>query len=105
MKLKLQESKTGVHLLLFKDEKNFDRFFYNRDHSNKYFTVAWNQGKKQLVTIDGIEREFLPDTLLTLLFNQSFSFENAEDIVAWQFNREFYCIIDHDAEVSCVGFL
>src|SRR6266498_3323907 len=27
------------------------------------------------------------------------------DIVAWQFNREFYCIIDHDAEVSCVGFL
>jgi AraC family transcriptional regulator, transcriptional activator of pobA len=31
--------------------------------------------------------------------------ENATDIVAWQFNREFYCIVDHDAEVSCVGFL
>jgi AraC family transcriptional activator of pobA len=43
--------------------------------------------------------------VLTLLFNQSFSFENQRDMVAWQFNREFYCIIDHDSEVSCVGFL
>jgi AraC-like DNA-binding protein len=24
---------------------------------------------------------------------------------SWQFNREFYCIIDHDEEVSCVGLL
>jgi len=43
--------------------------------------------------------------LLTLLFNQSFTFENSAGIIAWQFNREFYCIIDHDSEVSCVGFL
>jgi AraC-like DNA-binding protein len=39
------------------------------------------------------------------MFNQTFQFSQAKDIVAWQFNREFYCIIDHDAEVSCVGFL
>jgi AraC-like DNA-binding protein len=25
--------------------------------------------------------------------------------VAWQFNRDFYCIVNHDKEVSCVGFL
>jgi len=49
--------------------------------------------------------DFMPHTILPLMFNQSFSFENATDIVAWQFNREFYCIVDHDAEVSCVGFL
>jgi AraC-like DNA-binding protein len=47
----------------------------------------------------------MPHTLLPLMFNQSFFFERAEDIVAWQFNREFYCIVDHDTEVSCVGFL
>ena len=39
------------------------------------------------------------------MVNQSFSFEAMEDLVAWQFNREFYCIVDHDAEVSCVGLL
>lgn len=105
MKLKLRDSKTGGDLFLFKEEQDFDRLYYSRDHSNKYFTIAWNMGEKQLATIDGVAHAFLPNTVLTLLFNQSFYFENPEAIVAWQFNREFYCIIDHDTEVSCVGFL
>src|SRR3982751_3426660 len=47
----------------------------------------------------------MPHTILPLMFNQSFYFDRPADIVAWQFNREFYCIVDHDTEVSCVGFL
>ena len=105
MKLTLTDRNTGGDLLLLRGEEDFDRLFYSRDRHNKYFTIAWNQGEKQTVTIDGVARDFMPHTILTLLFNQSFHFENAADIVAWQFNREFYCIIDHDAEVSCVGFL
>lgn len=105
MKLKLRDEKTGGDLLLFTNDAAFDRLYFSRDRSNKYFTIAWNPGQTQFVTIDGTEHEFPADSLLTLLFDQSFSFEKAEDIVAWQFNREFYCIIDHDSEVSCVGFL
>lgn len=105
MKLKFRDEKTGGDLLFFKAEKKFDRMFFGRDHFNKYFTIAWNPGKKQKVTIDGSEHDFPSQSLLTLLFNQSFSFEKAENIIAWQFNREFYCIVDHDSEVSCVGFL
>lgn len=105
MKLKLREDNTGGELLLFKEEKGFDRLFFTRDQFNKYFTIAWNPSESQTVTIDGAEYEFPANSLLTLLFNQSFSFEDSAGIVAWQFNREFYCIIDHDSEVSCVGFL
>lgn len=105
MRLKLNEENTGGELLLFKDEAGFDRLFFTRDRFNKYFTIAWNTGESQAVTIDGYEYEFPANSLLTLLFNQSFSFENSASIIAWQFNREFYCIIDHDSEVSCVGFL
>lgn len=105
MKLTLTDKKTGGEMLLFSGEPQFDRLYYTRDKNNKYFTIAWNTGIHQTVTIDGEEYGFRPDTILPLMFNQSFSFEHAEDIVAWQFNREFYCIIDHDAEVSCVGFL
>ena len=105
MKLKIRDDKTGGDLLLFKEENHFDRIYFSRDRANKYFTIAWNPGESQTVTIDGSEYEFLPNSLLTLLFDQTFSFERASDIVAWQFNREFYCIIDHDSEVSCVGFL
>jgi AraC-like DNA-binding protein len=105
MRYILKEEKTGGDLLLFKEEPNFDRLYFSRDRFNKYFTIAWNPGEQQTVTIDGTEHAFPPNTLLTLLFNQSFSFERSRDIIAWQFNREFYCLIDHDKEVSCVGFL
>jgi AraC-like DNA-binding protein len=105
MKLTITDKKTGGDLLLISGEQAFDRLFYTRDRENKYFTIAWNHGKKQTVTIDGEAHDFMPDTILPQMFNQSFYFESAIDVVAWQFNREFYCIIDHDAEVSCVGFL
>lgn len=105
MKLNLKDPKTGGNLTLFRDEKEIDSVFFKRDHDNKYFTIAWNTGKKQKVTIDGSAFEFKTDTILPLMFNQNFQFERPKDVIAWQFNREFYCIIDHDAEVSCVGFL
>ncbi|MDB4439106.1 helix-turn-helix domain-containing protein, partial [bacterium] len=31
--------------------------------------------------------------------------EKPSEVTAWQFNREFYCIIDHDKEISCAGFI
>ncbi len=105
MKLKIRDDKTGGDLLLFIEEDGFDRLYFSRDRVNKYFTIAWNPGESQIAMIDGAQYEFLPNSLLTLLFDQTFSFERPADIVAWQFNREFYCIIYHDNEVSCVGFL
>lgn len=105
MKHHIKEESTEGELLLFKDEPAFDRLVFTRDRFNKYFTIAWNPGEQQVVTIDGTAFDFPSNSLLTLLFNQSFSFEDSSSIIAWQFNREFYCIIDHDNEVSCVGFL
>lgn len=105
MKLKISEEKTNGELLFFKEEPSFSRLFYSKDRFDKYFTIAWNPGENQTITIDGAVHDFPKNTLVTLLFNQSFSFENSHSIVAWQFNREFYCMVDHDSEVSCIGFL
>ncbi len=101
MRLMLKDPKTGGNLILFNGEKEIESFFYKRDHDNKYFTIVWNIGKKQSVTIDGVSHPFMPHTILPIMFNQTFQFSQAKDIVAWQFNREFYCIIDHDAEELC----
>jgi AraC family transcriptional activator of pobA len=105
MKLINTDPKTGSHLLLMNGESDFEHLMFSKNQPNKYFTIAWNNGAKQTVTLDGVEHSFMPQTILPLMFNQTFDFENPSDIVAWQFNREFYCVIDHDAEVSCVGFL
>lgn len=68
-------------------------------------TIVYNPGYTQQVVIDEIEYTFPANAILPLMANQHFRFQSPEMLVAWQFNREFYCIADHDAEVGCVGFL
>ena len=92
-------------LLLLQKQETFQQNYFQQQSDFSYHTIAWNKGKTQKVIIDEIEYEFAANSILPIMLNQSFKFENAEDIVAWQFNREFYCILNHDAEVGCVGFI
>ncbi len=92
-------------ILLHKQEKDFHQQFYTQEKGFTFHTIAWNTGASQLIYIDEAAYVFERDTVLPIMFNQSFRFERAEDIVAWQFNREFYCIVNHEAEVGCVGFI
>jgi AraC family transcriptional activator of pobA len=105
MKLQYKNNKTSGECRLIYDEEHFDRQFYSKDRNDKLLTIAWNRGEAQPVNIDGIEYVFPSNTIICLMVNQSYTFHQPADIVAWQFNRSFYCIIDHDKEVSCVGFL
>ena len=68
-------------------------------------TIVFNRNAEQTVIIDEISYVFPKDCILSLVANQHFTFERPQELVAWQFNRDFYCIADHDAEVGCVGFL
>ena len=68
-------------------------------------TIVYNTGEEQKVVIDKITYTMPGNSVLPLVANQHFSFAEPENLVAWQFNRDFYCIADHDAEVGCVGFL
>lgn len=105
MKLSYKNNRTGSECRMILDEAQFDRVFYGKDRKDKLLTVAWNRGETQKIAIDGIEYAFPKNTIVCLMVNQSFHFSETENIVAWQFNRDFYCIVDHDKEVSCVGFL
>ncbi len=68
-------------------------------------TFIYNKAEAQKVTIDEIVYTMPATSILPLVSNQHFSFEHPDQLIAWQFNREFYCIVDHDTEVGCVGFL
>lgn len=91
-------------LILIKDEERFERHSY-QNNDCKYYTIIWNRGNAQTVTIDEINYEIGENFILPIMMSQTFRFEKPEDIVAWQFNREFYCILNHDAEVGCIGFI
>lgn len=91
-------------LILKQNEERFERYSY-QNNDCKYYTIIWNRGKAQTVTIDEINYEIGANFILPIMMSQSFRFERPENIVAWQFNREFYCILNHDAEVGCIGFI
>ena len=92
-------------LFLLKNETNFQQNYFEQRAGFTFHTIAWNRGVSQYVIIDEVKYEFSANAILPIMMNQSFEFERSEDIVAWQFNREFYCIVNHDAEVGCVGFI
>jgi AraC family transcriptional regulator, transcriptional activator of pobA len=96
-------AKGELHLII--EESDFDRLFFKRDRAHKLLTIAWNRGSAQTIIIDEVSHTFPANSIVPLVVNQSFRFEKPEQIVAWQYNRDFYCIVDHDKEVSCVGFL
>ena len=105
MKRSFHNPVTTGELHLIEKDMEFDRFFFKRDRQNKFLTIAWNNGPTQKVIIDNVSFNFPEKSFLPLMVNQSFSFKDPENIIAWQFNRDFYCIVNHDKEVGCVGFL
>jgi len=104
MILTYSEPSTSALLHFVKDEVSFDRLYF-RDQDFSLLTIAWNIGPSQKVFIDEEEYEFPSNTVLPLMVSDSFRFEDPKHIIAWQFNKDFYCVIDHDQEVSCVGFI
>lgn len=99
------DHQTKALFRLIYDETHFDRIFYGKDRKDKLLTIAWNKGEDQQVNIDNVLYAFPANSILCLMVNETFHFNEPSNIVAWQFNREFYCIVNHDKEVSCVGFL
>ncbi len=104
MRYSYHELRTEGILSLLCHEPGFNRHCF-REGSSRLLTIAWNVGPDQTITIDEIDYVFPAQSMLPLMISQSFCFERAADVVAWQFDRNFYCIVDHDKEVSCVGVL
>ncbi len=69
--------------------------------------ILWNRNDGPIsFQIDGLDLELRPNQLLTTTYLQHVSLKDAKlPLTALVFNREFYCISDHDSEVSCNGIL
>ncbi len=69
--------------------------------------VLWNRNDCNVpFSIDGLEIQLSPNQLVTITYLQHVSYHiNEAPLTAFLFNREFYCINDHDSEVSCNGIL
>lgn len=100
-----RDKSAKARFIMHKDGSQLKGLGLHTDAINAFNTFVFNKGKEQNVQIDDVVYTMPPNSLLPLVANQNFSFEYPEELAAWQFNREFYCIVEHDVEVSCVGFL
>lgn len=104
MKFEFHDIKIGS-LFAFTDDirKNEKQFSVNSGN----ITVLWNRNETYVeLEIDELTIRLLPNQLVTTTYLQHISFEKTNlPLTAFLFNREFYCISDHDTEVSCNGIL
>ncbi|PIB31357.1 transcriptional regulator [Maribacter sp. 4U21] len=104
MKFEFHDTKLAS-LFGFTDDikKNKNNFSSNSGN----IQILWNRNEIPiLLCIDGLTITLLPNQLVTTAYLQHVSFSKTKaSLTAFLFNRPFYCINDHDSEVSCNGIL
>ncbi len=82
------------------EEKNFST-------TARIARILWNRNNRPVrFYIDDMAGNFQPNQVATTTFQHHITFEKSSlPITAFLFNREFYCLHDHDSEVSCNGIL
>ncbi|MEM9024693.1 MAG: AraC family transcriptional regulator, partial [Bacteroidota bacterium] len=69
--------------------------------------ILWNRNDRPVnLEVDGVRITLRPNQLTTLTFLQEPRYEpHSPPLTAYVFNRAFYCLFDHDHEVSCNGVI
>ena len=82
---------------------------FNWKESNRYnlIHILWNHSNQYVILeLDGYPVTLPPEGVLTSTFYHRVSInKNAELLIIFSFNRQYYCIYDHDTEVSCNGII
>jgi AraC-like DNA-binding protein len=104
MRHEYRDSKLGA-ILGFTDNIKRDQERFS--DSSKTIKFLWNRNDSPMtIQIDGMRLKMMPDQIITVTYLQHVSYiETVIPLSAILFNREFYCISDHDSEVSCNGIL
>lgn len=104
MRFEFHESKIGS-IFGFTDDikENETKFSIQKGNIN----ILWNRNREKVtLRIDGLQIALQPNQLITTTYLQHITYIDTEPpLTAFLFNREFYCINDHDSEVSCNGIL
>ncbi len=78
---------------------------YTTTKQPELYTFIRTTISKAEIVVDSIPYTIEANSIFALTTVQYFQYISGEDLVVYQFNREFYCIKDHDQEVSCAGLL
>ena len=70
------------------------------------FRILWVKEGTTTVTVDGIPKKIAKNHILFLTPLHKLKItDTSTGVITFSFNKEFYCIKEHDSEVSCYGYL
>ncbi|WNJ17004.1 helix-turn-helix domain-containing protein [Pontibacter sp. G13] len=99
-----QESRLKAFFAMSEDFFGDLPHFAERD---RLVYILWNRSDRPAqFQLDGVETTLAPDQMMSLTFlHHLVPTTGNPPITGWAFNRAFYCILDHDEEVSCNGII
>lgn len=101
MHFELYDKKLNGHLRLFNGFKAKPESL-----TLDSYTFVWNRSNTKCWELDLLPIEVPTHCIFSLSPGQTLSLNHqTDDYIVIQFNREFYCVQDHDHEVSCNGLL
>ena len=68
-------------------------------------TFIWVKRQTTEINFEGMKLTLYDNNILCLTSYHKIEFSSLENARVIKFNREFYCVKDHDSEVSCKGLL
>ena len=68
-------------------------------------TILWFESDLNELIIDGKQQTFAKNQIVFLTEFHKVTVKNIESIRFLRFNRQFYCILDHNEELGCKGIL
>ncbi len=74
-------------------------------HSENELLFIWIKDETTIVEIDGIEINLKSNSIIAFTPFHKFKFLSLKENRIIRFNKDFYCILNHDKEISCKGLL
>lgn len=68
-------------------------------------TIVWTKDENSLIEFEGTTNRLKKNSIICLTKFYELNFISLKNASLIKFNREFYCVLDHDKEVSCKGVL
>lgn len=102
----LKQTYRGINneLLQLQEVTKGDTITFDSDLLSPLLFV-WIRGENSDIIHEGVRVKVENNTILCLSVFDKVKFENLDNARIIKFNREFYCVLDHDKEVSCKGIL
>jgi len=97
------KGKTNEHLQLERIESN--KAYQETEALESPLTFIWFEKDNQTITIDNIKHQSVTNQIICLTEFHQVDISTICNAKLIRFNRSFYCVLDHDSEVSCKGIL